>query len=512
MTAGNSTGEGSGENTASPVESGEGTTPLETAKPDTENSKITRIRDFCDKIRSTIKTIFHQPETKPNESTDHFPYTIKDVENLDWVVKHREEIFPHTQREICFDNAGAPSASEPYNEAIREFTQRERLGYARHHAELIQNARKEVAQLFGCADTEVAFTQNTATGINIVAEGIDWKPGDGIIVMDPAHEYPTNYVPWKQVQNRMESMRPYLKEQNTDPLIQLHTVGQDTGIVTPSEIEALLQENENIRLVSLSSVGWKNGHALDLKSIGKVICRENQIRETKGKPRVLFHVDGIQSVGAQPLNVKECQIDFLSCGSSKWLLAGSGNGIFYCAKNAIRALPLAPVGSDSLKDWKDAESGRRDDTAMTFETGALNQAGICGLGAAVELINRIGVVHIAKRIRELTDYLIEELKKRNFIIVSPEGDSAARTGMVIFSTKKWEQEKDIGKRTERCKEKMDSLLKTDVLFDSSKPKIANIEERGMAFSYRGGRPRISIHYYNTKEEIKELLRRLDEIK
>lgn len=431
-------------------------------------------------------------------------------EGIEWILKNREKVFPWVNREIQFDNDGAPSASEFYYEAVRQYGERAKSGYGRmkENHEMVEGARIEVAKLLSCDPSEIAFVQNTSVGINIVAQGIDWQPGDEIIVTRGDQEYPTNYSPWKAVAERFERQRTTIKQKYgvEVPGIKIVEVGDEEGVVKPEDIERAL--SPKTRLVTISSMGWKNGYHFDLEGIGAALQRHNAQKKDR---RILFHVDGIQSVGAKALDVKKSRIDFLSAGSSKWMLADGGNGIFYSGKDALKELPNAPIGADSLKDWKDAESGLQEGTARVFETGKPNEQGICGLRAAMALINRIGIKNIEQRIRELTLYLEEKLVPKGYLIVSPHGNAQEKTGMVVFSTPRLEDEKNVEARGEMCSNEIGPLMKWNALMDPD-VKSATMQEKGIGVSVRDGRIRASIHYYNTREEIDELIRRLPDLK
>ena len=69
----------------------------------------------------------------------------------------------------------------------------------------VQQARDLVASLIGSRTDEVAFTSNTAAGVTIVAEGIQWRDGDNIVV--PANEFPSNLFPWLTLRDRGVEVR-----------------------------------------------------------------------------------------------------------------------------------------------------------------------------------------------------------------------------------------------------------------------------------------------------------------
>lgn len=472
----------------------------------------TRVHHIVQAVRGNLshavsRLVDKMPKRRPK--LEDFLHVPEGVESLNWILKRRERIFPWTKREIQFDNGGAPSASEFYYEAVREYGRRAaKSGYGRmeedHKRE--RETREEAAKLLGCDWKEIAFVQNTSVGVNIVAQGINWQKGDVIVVVRSDKEYPTNYVPWK----RLERFG-----------VKIEEVGDENGFVTPQQIEEKLRQHGNkVRLVTVSSVGWKNGRRVDLKGIGELIQAGNlqansqpanhasHASEESARRRTLFHVDAIQSIGAHELNVRDSHIDFLSAGSLKWMLAEGGNGIFYCRGDAVGELPNGPVGADSLENWKDSNSQPKR-TAQVFESGKPNMQGIYGLGAALKVINHVGIQTIEKRINELHDYLVNGAHKKGYLVVNSPQSDVEKSGMVFLSTPGLEA-MDLKSREEYIGGLMPDLMHWDRLMDSGYRK-GSISERGIAASPRDGRFRVSIHYYNTKEEIDELIWRLPRI-
>lgn len=410
---------------------------------------------------------------------------------LDWLIAHREEVYPWVKDEITFDNAGSPPGSRFYFEGVKVYNELRSHGYTKGKeiAKREQEARGEAAKLLGCNSEEIAFIQNTSHGINIVAqglEGLDWKNGDEIVLCRKDKEYPSNYLPWEQLQKKLEKRG--IK-------VNLVEVGDENGFISPEEIA--LKVTDRTRFVTLSSVGWKSGQRLNLEEIGKIV-------KNKG---ALLHVDAIQSVGAYDLDVKKSQIDFLSASGHKWMLAGKGNGIFYCKEDLIETLSeFAPQGADSLATFaRDQKFDLRKD-AKVFETGVVNEQGVCGLGEALKLINRVGINNIQNKILELSNYLRgdechKKLEAKGYTIFGPGNNGNEKSGMVFITRPEWEAKEDKVELKKEIGEKVGAHLGKKV-------------EGGMKpvwMSVRDCRLRAAIHYYNTKEEIDAMIDRLPDL-
>ena len=140
-----------------------------------------------------------------------------------------------------------------------------------------------IGEMINCSGDRIAFLDNTTNGIIWLAQGIDWKAGDRIILNDV--EFPANVYPFLQ-----------LKEKG----VEIDFIKSTNGIVTAEEIINAI--HPRTKLISISFVQFLSGYRIDLEKIGKV-CKE------KG---IIFSVDAIQGLGAVRLDVEKFNIDFLA--------------------------------------------------------------------------------------------------------------------------------------------------------------------------------------------------------
>jgi selenocysteine lyase/cysteine desulfurase len=265
---------------------------------------------------------------------------------------------------------------------------------------LDQELRQALGQLINASPEEIAFVQNTAEGINIAAHAIPFQPGDNVIFCDM--EYPANVYPWMNLERRG---------------VEVRIIPHREGGLALDDLEEYV--DERTRVVAVSSVEFLTGFRNDLKGIGE-LCK------AKG---IYFVVDAIQSLGVIPLDVRECQIDMLSCGGPKWLMGPCGLGFFFCRRELIEEMVPAYAGADCVMG---AENFRDYDltflpNAKRFEPGTGNYVGKVGLLASVTLLLEIGIEEIQRWTLHLTDVLIEDLQRRGYQIASclrPEHRSA----------------------------------------------------------------------------------------
>jgi cysteine desulfurase/selenocysteine lyase len=310
-----------------------------------------------------------------------------------------------------------------------------------------REVRASAAKLLGAAADEIAFVRSTSHGLGMFAEGLSWQPGDEVAVCTEL-EYPANVYPWMHLGDRGVVVRPI--------------EARAGGVCREAVARAL---GPRTRVVSLSSVQFATGVASDLEAIG-ALCRERS---------VFFCVDGIQSVGAFPIDVERFHIDFLAADSHKWQLGLPGIGVAYVRRAIIPQLRPSVVGWKSVKNPLDFDHLRLDlrDDAARFEEGTESFAMIMGMGAALALLDEVGLDRIAAHI---ADWLGECERVLVAAGLDPGPPAAVRRGILTFRAPSGSAEDFVGRAA-----------------------VA-----GIALSARRGRVRVSPHFYNAEPELAAL--------
>ena len=334
---------------------------------------------------------------------------------------------------------------------FHEFSHEGLIRYPRW-MERIEEVRRLFASLLGASPKEVAFVGNTSEGLSLVASGLDWKQGDGVMV--PVPDFPANLYPWMNLERLG---------------VNVHFVQRQHGRFDADSLEKALKPGT--RLLSISSVDFATGFCSDLEAIGQ-FCRN------KG---LLFCVDAIQGLGVIPMDVKKWGIHFLASGGHKWLLSPMGCGGFYVSEEAIDLIHPMRIGWKSVRDPEDFFRIHFDlmPNALRFEPGTLNVAGIIALGVALEFILDIGVDQIHRQILSLNDLLIEGLSHRSLSIASPL-EPGSRSGILSF-----------------------------VPSGDPEALFRFLLERNVLLSHRGPMIRLSPHFYNNEADIQAFFRALD---
>jgi cysteine desulfurase/selenocysteine lyase len=359
-------------------------------------------------------------------------------------------LFPITRTCHYLNHAAVSPTSTRVRDAVQGW-----VGDLANHgmANIVDWVRREretrtlAARIVGATAEEITFVRSTSHGLSAFAEGLDWQPGDEVAVCTEL-EFPANVYPWMHLASRGVVVRP---------------IAATDGGVTPAAVSHAI--SPRTRVVSVSSVEFATGVASDLEAIG-ALCR------ARG---VLFCVDGIQSVGAFPIDVAKANIDFLAADSHKWQLGLPGIGIAYVRRELLPSLRPSVVGWKSVKnplDFDHLHFELRDDAAK-LEEGTQSFATILGLGAALALLDEVGIgritTHIAGWLAEAETFLAAAG-------LDPGPAPALRQGILTFRPPSGSAE--------------------DFMNGASKA--------GVMLSARRGRVRISPHFYNGETELAAL--------
>lgn len=313
----------------------------------------------------------------------HPPYP--DVEKI-------RKLFPITQRCTYLNHAAVGTLSNPVRQAMESYLlDRSNAGQSGHYEDLTERLRDALARLINASPEEIAFTQNTSEGLNIVANALPLEAGDNVLFCDM--EFPSNVYPWMNLERRG---------------IEARCVPHDGGGLTVAALEA--SADRRTRAVAVSSVEFLTGFRSDLKALG-TWCQAHD---------AAFVVDGIQSLGVLPMDVQACQIDFLSCGGPKWLMGPAGQGFLYVRRERLDELQPPFAGCVSVSGWEDWRDYDLTflPNARRFELGCGNVVGQAGLLAAVRLLLEIGIHGVEAWTLHLTDLLIQDLVQRGYDVVS----------------------------------------------------------------------------------------------
>ena len=320
--------------------------------------------------------------------------------------------------------------------------------------------RERFARLINASPREISYTKNVSEGLNIIANAIDWRAGDNVVVCTDV-EHPNNIYVW-------------LNERRRD--VEVRVVRSDGGRITPQDyIDAV---DENTRVVAVSHVSFAPGRLLDIAPIGR-FCRERGI---------MLMVDAAQSAGVMHVDVEAMHIDALCVSSHKAILGPYGMGFLYCRHDWLKRLePLYLARLSVLVAESDheevmgsfryqlPEDGRR------FEIGNYNYGAAIATGAALEMLLAASSQAIEDHVLGLSGRMIDGLEALGLEVCSGRrGDglchmvTAGRFGA--------------GGHYSSSDERLRTLFET------------LIAER-FVLSLRRGLVRFSLHFYNNENDV-----------
>jgi selenocysteine lyase/cysteine desulfurase len=371
---------------------------------------------------------------------------------MDWQSLRTE--FPITRRWAFFDHAAVAPISARAQQAMNEWAvDLTENGDVYHGSwrKRVEDVRVLCGRLLNCDPLDLAFIKNTSEGVGIVAEGYPWQRGDNVVTAD--EEYPANVYPWMNLASRG---------------VELRRVPTREGRVVLDDLAKAM--DARTRILTLSWVEFATGFRNDLDAVGE-LCRQRG---------VLFFLDAIQGLGVFPLDLRRTPIDFLAADGHKWLLGPEGAGIFYIRRELVERLHPVGVGWNSVVgafDYSRIDFELKPH-AGRWESGSLNVGGILALGASLDVLLPIGVEAISARVLELTDYLCHQVMQFGQAKVYSSRLPGEASGIV-------------------------SLMMPES--QDLRALVGTCRANGLVINHRGGRLRVSPHFYNTFEELDKLL-------
>jgi selenocysteine lyase/cysteine desulfurase len=319
---------------------------------------------------------------------------------------------------------------------------------------VLEETKELLAEMINCNADRLAFIDNTSNGLNILAQSINWKNGEKILLNDI--EFPANVYPFLN-----------LKRFGVD----VDFVKSENGIVDADQI--IQSITPQTKLVSISYVQFLSGYRVDLEKIGNY-CRANNI---------IFCVDGIQGIGAMQMDLTKYKIDFLACGTQKWLLGLQGLAFIYVDKELQKKMIPANVGWLSVENAWDLLDYKMDlkTSANVFQGGTLNAFGIYAFNTSLKQFKDFGLDKVEIKVLSNTKYFISRLKSIGVNCVLSKCSENNLAGIVTI-------------KPDNPENIFNELIKLKIIC-----------------SLREGFIRFSPHFYNTYQEIDIVVAELQKI-
>ncbi len=257
-------------------------------------------------------------------------------------------------------------------------------------------------------ESEIVFTSGTTEAINDIVFGYfkyHLNKGDEVLITESEHA--SNVLPWFILQRDMGIVVKY---------IELN----DNNEVTIDNLKKAI--TKKTKVVSIAHITNVIGDVRDIKAISKV-CHENNI---------LIVVDAAQSVAHKKINVVDMDIDFMAFSGHK-LYGPTGIGVLYGKFNLLKDLVPRDYGGGMNAVFNKDGYVELKDLPDKLEAGTPNIEGVIGLCASIKYLNSIGIDKISDYEHSLRAYLIERLEELDFVTVYNKGN--VDSSIVAFNIK-----------------------------------------------------------------------------
>lgn len=322
------------------------------------------------------------------------------------------------------------------------------------NAKTTNAVRNMIAGMVNGKPENMAFTGNLAESMSLAATGIDWKDGDNCII--PEQEFPSVVYPFLNLEHRGVSVRFAPK-------------GSD-GFTSLDEIRAIA--DQRTRAIVLSHVEFMSGFRNDLAAFAQLAHDLDAV----------LVVDVTQSLGPCEIDVQATGVDVIAAHSYKWLMASYGVGVTHLSDRAIERIRPTYAGRLSV-DLGFEDLGyelRWRQGAARYQTGGMNWITLAGLKASLDVITSMKPADIAEHTVALTDRFLDGVERKGLQVRSSR-EPKHRSAIVAFTT---------GNET------------------SDAELIQQLEAQKISVVQRGLGIRVSPYFYNTEDEIDQLIEAL----
>lgn len=374
---------------------------------------------------------------------------------------------------IYFDNACTSFPKPPeVMDAMRDYclsigSSPGRSGHrlALEASRLVFEARENLSQLFNISRSErLVFTSNATEALNLAIMGL-LNQGDHVVTPSTEH----NSV-----------MRP-LNYLFAEGIIDLSIVPcREDGHFDLDVIKRSIRKNT--RLIAVNHASNVVGTIAPLEEIGKVAGE------------IPFLVDAAQSAGAVPIDIEACGIDLLAFTGHKSLYGPQGTGGLF-VRDGIDLKPLRLGGTGSKSEsWE-----HPDFLPDKYECGTPNTPGIAGLGAGVRSVLNQGVDRIRQHEMELTQTLLDGLEDIEGITTYGTRKPNEQTATVSINVKGVDGS-EVGYRLDR---EFGIMTRIGLHCNPGAHRALG--------TFPHGTVRLSMGYFNTQEEVGQVLEALKKI-
>ena len=330
-----------------------------------------------------------------------------------------------------------------------------------------EEVREKVRKFINAEKTsEIVFTSGSTEGLNEIIKGYfnnNLNENDEVLITKSEHA--SVILPWFDLENKKGIKVKYIKL-NDDYTVTLENVKNSI--------------TDKTKVITLSHITNVIGDERPIKEIVR-LAHENNI---------LVVLDAAQSIGHINVDVKDLDVDFMTFSAHK-MLGPTGVGVLYGKYDLLKNVEPLKLGGGMNISFDSKDEIIYKELPYKLEAGTQNIAGVIGFGAAIDYINNIGINNIEKYIKELRKYLLQKMEKLDNITIynkNVEGSTIIFNVNGVFAQDSaiYLDKNNICVRSgDHCDKKLKDEL-----------KIKNTL-------------RISLYFYNTKEDCDKLIKALD---
>jgi selenocysteine lyase/cysteine desulfurase len=363
-------------------------------------------------------------------------------------IRGRFPIFEHTTYvNSCSQGALSHDVRGAYEEYLDGWD--EHGAEWEHWVERAEAARASYARLVGADAEEVAVTTSVSQAVSALVSALPLERDRTRIVISE-FEFPTV----GQIAHAQELRGAEVVHVRPEP---------DGRIPLDRFAEAI---DERTALVCCTTISYRTGYRLDVAEVAR-LARERG---------ALCLADSYQAAGAIPLDVRALDVDFLTAGTVKYLLASAGLAFMYVRRGLHERLLPTQTGwfADEdifrmdISDYSPAADARR------FDSGTPPVPNIYAGLAGMAIVDEVGVAEIEAHVRGLADALLAGLDELGATVATPRGDGEYGPLVCVLST--------------------------------DPPELVRVlREEGIVTSERDSSVRISLHLYNVEDDVTRVL-------
>ena len=372
----------------------------------------------------------------------------------------RREEFPVTSQKVWFNTATYGPLPASNVRAQRQFLEGMMLGLDApglgHWWEGAAEVRGKVGQFIGCDPADIALLRSTGEGISLVSLGLDWQPGDEVVLYD--QEFPSGVYPFLALQRKGVKVI-FVRDRGR------HRFDVDDVAEVMSD---------RTRAVCVSLVNCYHGFRAPVEQIS-TLCRQRGC---------WLLVDAVQAVGVMPVDVTSLGADLVTAHGYKSMCAGYGISFCFVSPDLRESLEVVAPGWKNIEDAPFIQKQldynlRYPPSARRFESTVQNLAGMYGLGASIDLFLGAGLNLVGEWVLNISRTLADALTDKGYRVAS-----STRPG------------------------EMSGIISVEVPSGDAASTCAALSEHKIKCAVRDGRLRISSHLFNNRDDIERLIEAL----